>query len=114
MNCIWNEASGAIRVVGMRAFDRWERNHHASPSGETRPLLSLKSMTRRQPTSNGADPATMQEYAFQVKLVAVVRVRAADEALARKVVPSVLGSPGTMEITLADGSNISLVLMRHH
>jgi hypothetical protein len=29
----------------------------------------------------------MQEYAFQVKLVAVVRVRAADEALARKVVP---------------------------
>ena len=28
----------------------------------------------------------MQEYAFQVKLVAVVRVRAADEGHARKVV----------------------------
>jgi hypothetical protein len=52
----------------------------------------------------------MQEYAFQVKLVAVVRVRAADEALARKVVPSVLGSPGTVEITLANESNTSVGL----
>jgi hypothetical protein len=50
---------------------------------------------------------TMQEYAFQVKLVAIVRVRAADEALARKVVPSVLGSPGNVEIRLANESNTS-------
>jgi hypothetical protein len=47
----------------------------------------------------------VQEYAFQVKLVAVVRVRAADEAHARKVVPSVLGSPGTAEIRLVNESN---------
>ena len=47
----------------------------------------------------------MREYAFEVKLVAVVRVRAAEEALARKVVPSVLGSPGTVEIRLANDCN---------
>jgi hypothetical protein len=52
----------------------------------------------------------MQEYAFQVKLVVIVRVRAADEARARKVVPSVLGSPGTVEIKLANESNTSLGL----
>jgi hypothetical protein len=67
-------------------------------------------MTRRQPTSAGADPATVQEYAFKVKLVAVVRVRASDETLARKVVPSVLGSPGTAEIRLINESNNSLGL----
>ena len=55
-------------------------------------------------------PRIMQEYAFQVKLVAIVRVRAADEALARKVVPAVLGSPGTVEIRLANESNTSLGL----
>ena len=36
--------------------------------------------------------------------------RAANEALARKVVPSVLGSPGTVEIRLANESNTSLGL----
>ena len=70
----------------------------------------MNSMTRKKPTSDGADPAPLQEYAFQVNLVAVVRVRAADEALARKVVPSVLGSPGTAEIRLANESNNSLGL----
>ena len=67
-------------------------------------------MTRRQPTSDGAAAATAQEYAFQVKLVAVVRVRATDEVLARKVIPSVLGSPGTAEIRLVNESNNSLGL----
>jgi hypothetical protein len=52
----------------------------------------------------------VQEYAFQVKFVAVVRVSAADEALARKVVPSVLGSPGTTEIKLVNESNNALGL----
>lgn len=52
----------------------------------------------------------MQEYAFQVKFVAVVRVHAADEAIARKVVPSVLGSPGTAEIRLVNESNNALGL----
>jgi len=67
-------------------------------------------MTRRQPTSDGAAAATVQEYAFQVKLVAVVRVRATDEVLARKIIPSVLGSPGTAEIRLVNESNNSLGL----
>jgi len=35
----------------------------------------------------------------------VVRVRAADENVARKVVPSVLGAPSTVEIRLANESN---------
>lgn len=52
----------------------------------------------------------MQEYAFEVKLVAVVRVRATEEVVARKVVPSVLGSPGTVEISLANESNTMLGL----
>jgi hypothetical protein len=34
----------------------------------------------------------VQEYAFEVKLVAMVRVRARDESLARKVLTSALGS----------------------
>ena len=70
----------------------------------------MNSRTRRQQTSDGADIATVQEYAFQVKLVAVVRVRAADEAHARKVVPSVLGSPGTAEIRLVNEFNNALGL----
>jgi hypothetical protein len=73
-------------------------------------MHELNSMTRRQPTSDGAELATLQEYSFQVSLVAVVRVRAADETLARKVVPSVLGSPGTAEIRLVNESNNSLGL----
>ena len=67
-------------------------------------------MTRSKPTRDGADPAPLQEYAFQVNLVAVVRVRAADQTLARKVVPSVLGSPGTSEIRLVNESNNSIGL----
>jgi hypothetical protein len=40
-----------------------------------------------------------------VNLVAVVRVRAGDESIARKIVPKVLGAPGTAEIRLANESN---------
>lgn len=47
----------------------------------------------------------MNEYAFEVTLRAVVRVRAADEAAACEVVPSVLGAPGSIEITLANENN---------
>jgi hypothetical protein len=45
----------------------------------------------------------MRAYGFRVTLAAVVRVRAADEVLARKVVRSILGSPGTAEIAAARG-----------
>jgi hypothetical protein len=67
-------------------------------------------MTRRQPTSDSAAAATEPEYAFQVKLVAVVWVRATDKVVARKVIPSVLGSPGTAEIRLVNETNNSLGL----
>jgi hypothetical protein len=43
----------------------------------------------------------MSVYGFEVKLAAAVRVRAADEMIARKVVRSILGSRGTAEIKAA-------------
>ena len=45
----------------------------------------------------------MREYAFEVKLVAVVRVNAQNESLAREVVVcSALGSPSPDEVRLAN------------
>lgn len=44
----------------------------------------------------------MRDFEFKVNLVAVVRVRAADERVARQVVPDVLGAPGSAEIGLAN------------
>ena len=41
------------------------------------------------------------DFTFKVNLVAVVRVRASDESIARKIVPDALGAPGTAEIRLA-------------
>ena len=43
----------------------------------------------------------MSDFAFEVNIVAVVRVRAADENVALKVVPTVLGVPANVEIRLA-------------
>ena len=43
-----------------------------------------------------------------VKLVAVVRVRAANETEARRVLPSVLSSPGTVDIKVANENNAAL------
>jgi hypothetical protein len=47
----------------------------------------------------------MKDFVFKVNLIAVVRVRAADESVARNVVPSVLGAPGSAEIGLANQNN---------
>ena len=44
----------------------------------------------------------MEDFTFKVNLVAVVRVRASDESVARKIVPTILGAPGTAEIRLAN------------
>jgi hypothetical protein len=49
--------------------------------------------------------SAMKDFAFKVNLVAVVRVRADDESVARKIVPTVLGAPGTTEIRLANENN---------
>ena len=43
----------------------------------------------------------MEDFTFKVNVVAVVRVCADDESVARKVVPTVLGAPSTVEIRLA-------------
>jgi hypothetical protein len=50
----------------------------------------------------------MNEYIYEVRLRAVVRVRATDEEVARKVVSTVLGSPGTVEIELANQNNVAI------
>ena len=50
----------------------------------------------------------MKDFAFKVNLVAVVRVRAEDESVARKIVPTVLGAPGTAEIRLANENNAAM------
>ena len=52
----------------------------------------------------------MDDFAFKVNIVAVVRVRAADESVARKVVLTVLRSPGTVEIGLANQNNAAVGL----
>jgi hypothetical protein len=57
---------------------------------------------------NGRGHPVTPEYAFRVKLVAVVRVRAADETLARRALPSVLSSPGTVDIKVANENNAAL------
>ncbi len=51
---------------------------------------------------NGRGHPLAPEYAFRVKLVAVVRVRAADEAAARRALPSVLSPPGTVDIKVTN------------
>jgi hypothetical protein len=50
----------------------------------------------------------MRDFAFKVNLVAVVQVRAANESVARAVIPTVLGAPGTSEIHLANRTNLEL------
>ena len=47
----------------------------------------------------------MNEYSFEVGVRAVVRVEASNPDLARKVVETVLGAPGSQEIELANRNN---------
>ena len=55
-----------------------------------------------------AGTPVMSEFTFKVNLVAVVRVRAADESVARQVVSTILGAPGTVEIGLANENNAAV------
>jgi hypothetical protein len=50
----------------------------------------------------------MNEHTFEVKLRAVVHVRAETEELAHKFAPSVLGAPGSVEIRLANENNAAI------
>ena len=62
-------------------------------------------MTER---SNGRGHPLAPEHAFRVKLVAVVRVRAANETLARRALASVLSPPGTVDIKVTNENNAAL------
>src|SRR5262245_29105384 len=63
-------------------------------------------MEGREIAQTSQDFATIaMDFTFKVNLTAVVRVRAADENVARKVVPMVLGAPGSLEIALANEIN---------
>ena len=46
--------------------------------------------------------AAMKTFVFETTIDALVRVRAADEDSARKVIPTVLGAPGTADLRLAN------------
>jgi hypothetical protein len=61
-----------------------------------------------QSSGDGGPLIGMQEYLFEVRLVAVVRVRAQNEDLAREVATSALGSPSTDEVRLANEADFVL------
>ena len=50
----------------------------------------------------------MPSYVFAVKVAGTVRVRAADEFEARKVVPAVLVLPGPDEVRMANDANAKI------
>jgi hypothetical protein len=50
----------------------------------------------------------MKEFLFEVGVRAAVRVRASGENVAREVLPSVLGAPGTVELRLANEINAAI------
>jgi hypothetical protein len=50
----------------------------------------------------------MREYLFEVRVVALVLVRAQNESLAREVVTSALGSPSIEEVRLANEADFVL------
>jgi hypothetical protein len=62
---------------------------------------------------NGRGRSLAPEYAFKVKLVAVVRVRAANETVARQALPSVLSAPGTVDIKVMNENNAALGVDAH-
>jgi hypothetical protein len=47
----------------------------------------------------------MNEFSFEVGVRAIVRVEASNSDLARKVVETFLGAPGSQEIELANRNN---------
>ena len=51
----------------------------------------------------------MKDFALEIDVVAMVRVRADDEKAARKVVPAVLRAPDATEVGLANQTALGLV-----
>ena len=103
-------AMGEARSWVLRAPKRSWRPICRAPS--VRKKLSFKARERSVNVSHSwrgvrSDRASilMEDFTFKVNLVAVVRVRANDESVARKTVPTVLGAPGIAEIRLANENN---------
>jgi hypothetical protein len=75
-------------------------------------LVVLCFTYQREPRSDcrvGNRDVAMRDFAFKVDLVAIVRVRAADEDSARKAAPEVLGAPSTADIRIVnDNLNLGL------
>jgi hypothetical protein len=59
-------------------------------------------------SGEGARTIMTDDFTLKVTILAKVRVLAADESVARKVIPTVLGSPSTAEIALANQNNAAL------
>ena len=55
-----------------------------------------------------SEEGLMPSYVFEVQVAGTVRVRAADEIGARKVVPAVLLLPGPDEVRMANDANSKL------
>src|SRR5262245_1478412 len=93
------------REEAMAAFARsWRRGKLPAPNLApvkriTPQILGAHSIMRKTKERDGNCHVSVAvtDFEFKVNLVAVVRVQAADESVAREVVPDVLGSPGSAE-----------------
>src|SRR5262245_3133422 len=73
---------------------------------ETKVRTTCRYEKVRELAQTSQDFATIaMDFTFKLNLTAVVRVRADDESVARKVVPMVLGAPGSLEIALVNETN---------
>ena len=102
-------AMGEARSWVLRA-QKTELASNTAPSVQKK--LSFKARERSVNVSHSLrglrsdrDGILMEDFTFKVNLIAVVRVRAGDESVARKIVPTVLGAPGIAEIRLANENN---------
>ena len=102
------ECNGRSQVLGSESQKRSWRQICRAPSVRK----SFKARERSVNVSHSLrglrsdrDGILMEDFTFKVNLVAVVRVRAGDESVARKIVPTVLGAPGIAESRLANENN---------
>jgi hypothetical protein len=107
--------SPAFRVLShsaRRILDRLEIEiaHHGGNdngrlpcgSGSANRLVARRLVGRPDLAGHPTEVPAVKEFAFEVGLIARVRVRAPDEDSARKAVPNVIGAPGTQDIALAN------------
>jgi hypothetical protein len=68
-------------------------------------LADAHTMNRNSGATAVLAMRSRRESVFKVNLIAVVRVRAADESVAREVIPTVLRAPGNAEMGVANQNN---------